>query len=79
MGGCAKGVGDQLDRSIDEVTDKHSRGNDFGVLILFLVQVPCASDSEEIACISRPVQDQNDNVDNLKWNTKLIGELQVSF
>jgi hypothetical protein len=46
--------------------DEHPRCDDFRVRILLLVQVPCASDAQELTAVACSVQDQDDQVQNLK-------------
>lgn len=65
MGGSSESVGDQLDESVDEETDEHARCEDFSVWALLFVQVPCSTNSEEVARVSCAVQDDHHDVDDL--------------
>lgn len=49
---CPKEIGDDLHERVDEVAHDNPWGHDLGVGILLLVQVPCASHSEELAVVS---------------------------
>lgn len=62
----------QLDRGVDEVTDEHSRCYDFRIGTLFLIEVPGATDAEEVAAITGAVDDQDHQVECLRWDGKLI-------
>lgn len=62
MLGCAKTESDQVTAGVDDVADKDTAGYDFSVWTFFFVQIPCTSNTKEIACVTRPVHDQNDQV-----------------
>lgn len=53
----AKQECDALYKCVDEVADDDSRGYDLGVWVLLLVEVPSASHAEELAIVTRSVQD----------------------
>lgn len=65
MGSSSESVCDQLDGGVDDEADEHARSEDFGIRTLLLVQVPCATHSEEFARVSCAVQNDHHNVDDL--------------
>lgn len=64
--------GDQLDWSVNEETDKHSGRDDFCIRGFFFVQIPCSSDTQEVASITIAVDDQNKQIQNLKSGILLV-------
>lgn len=65
MGSRSEAVCDQLDGGVDEVADEHARSENFRIWALLLVQVPCSTDSEEVARVSCAVQNDDHNVEDL--------------
>lgn len=70
MGSRSKAVGDQLHEGVDEVADKDSRGENFSIWTLLLVQVPCSAHTQELTGESCAVKDDDHDVDDLNWNTR---------
>jgi hypothetical protein len=62
----AKEVCDDLNQCIDEVAHYDTRGDDLGVRVLLLVQVPRTTHPQEFAIVSRAVQHQDYDVKELK-------------
>lgn len=68
MGSSSESICDQLDSGVDDETDEHTRSEDFRIRTLLLVQVPCATHSQELACVSCAVDDDDHNIYDLKGN-----------
>lgn len=63
---AAEAEGYKHHRCVYEEADKHPRSDDFRIRVLLFVQVPCASDAQELAAVACSVQDQDDQVQNLQ-------------
>lgn len=68
-------IGDALYQGVDEVSHDDSRGHNFGVRVLFLVEVPCASHPEELAIVARAVKYQDYDVQDLDTKGLLIKDI----
>lgn len=64
--GGAEQVREQLDARVDEITDEHARRYDLSIWRLLLVKIPCAADTQEVTAIPESVQNQDDDVEDLK-------------
>jgi hypothetical protein len=56
----------QLNRSVDQENDYHTGGEDFRVCTFLLVQVPYAADAQEFTTKSGAVENDDDDVDDLR-------------
>lgn len=68
-------ISEQLYRCVNHVSHKDTWSDYLGIRGLLLVEVPCSSDTQEVAAITESVQNQNDDVQNLvreKRNLKLV-------
>lgn len=63
---AAQAEGNEHHRRVYEEADEHPRRHNFRVRIFLFVQVPCASDAEELTAVACSVQDQDDQVYDLK-------------
>lgn len=66
MSCCTKQIRHQLYASIDKESHKYARRNNFSIRTFFLIKVPCSADSQEIAHISKTIQQYYDQIDNLQ-------------
>lgn len=62
MFGGSKAETNQMTARVDHVAHKDTRGDDFCIGTLFLIQVPRTTDSQEITRISRTIDDQNNQI-----------------
>jgi len=62
----AEAVADEHDARVDEEADEDAGSDDLRVGILVLVQVPCPAHAQKFTPVSRAIQDQDDEVENLQ-------------
>lgn len=68
-------ISEQLYRCVNHVSHKDTWSDYLSIWGLLLVEVPCSSNTQEVAAITESVQNQNDDVQNLereKRNLKLV-------
>jgi hypothetical protein len=70
----AEAVADEHDARVDEEADEDAGSDDLRVGILVLVQVPCPAHAQKFTSVSRAIQDQDDEVENLQAN-RSVGEI----
>lgn len=68
----SKEIREELHRGVYQITYKHSRSYNLSIWRLFLVQIPCATDTQEITAISKSIENQNDDVQNLDYGGEEI-------
>lgn len=55
---------------INDVANKDTRCDNFRIWTLFFVQVPRSADTEKISCVSRTVENENDQIKDLQAKKK---------
>jgi hypothetical protein len=58
-------IGEQLDASVNQETDVDAGSDDFCIGRLFLVQVPCSSNTQEVTTVTESVENQDNDVQHL--------------
>lgn len=66
MSGGAEGVGDCMASCVDQESNHNARGHDFRIGALLLVQVPSATNAQELATVAPAVQEDDHQVDDLQ-------------
>jgi len=70
MFGGSKGKGDCVASSVNQKSNHNARGHDFRIGALLLVQIPSAANAQEFATIAPTVQEDDHQVDDLKFGEK---------
>lgn len=67
-------VREELNASVDQITDVNTGRDDLRVGRLLLVQVPCSANAQEVTAIAESVENQHDDVQHLKRSTLVIAQ-----